>query len=197
MKTKTREEVIRDLQEWIPSEYFQVIDSEWILVEEIEEEGRAAVRCSLPTQQAIELPLEGKNFSTLRKEDCADGIYLVLGADNQWELHIIECKRTIKRNKWDKIKKQFRGAIQRALAIVASVGVQVARIKVYTAYRTDELQSLIMSQMVLAKTTPESTQPPYTDWLDERLSLWYFTDIVHEKIPLNDQGDGQVVLQCI
>ncbi|KEO82077.1 hypothetical protein [Tumebacillus flagellatus] len=194
----TNRELTERLQEWIPQELFHQIETTTATIQEKESDGYAEIACTLPTDEAFELQLEGKSFPTLRRQNCADGILLLRRPDGEWELHIIECKRTVDKNKWARVKKQFLGAIQRATAILAPVGIHVTKFKLYTAYRDDELENEIMSRMALAKTLPAGqTRPPYFDWLDGQLTLWVKNDLSHEKIKLNSDGEAQYLLQCL
>ncbi|HEU4964882.1 MAG TPA: hypothetical protein VFV52_13640 [Bacilli bacterium] len=206
MKKMIDKPVAERMAFWIPADHYQPVQGQQVLVDEKKDDGLANVSCTLPSSHAYELTLEGKHVAHLNSQRCTDGILLLEHPSGSWELHIIECKRTVNRNKWRKTKLQFEASIQRAMAVATGVGIFPAKIKLYTAVRNEEIRDEIMASPVLSKITPadrdaftpeELEKYHFFDWFDPTLELWVNDNIPHEIIPLDDQGVGNVQIQFI
>ncbi|ARU59954.1 hypothetical protein CBW65_01925 [Tumebacillus avium] len=208
MKKMTSSTIQERLELWIKDDHYKLIlDQRTNVVEtRVSEDGEANVSCILPAVQAYVLTLEGKACAHLKKEKCADGMLLLEYSPGHWELHIVECKRTINRSKWGKVKYQFVASIQRAMAMLASIGIYPDKIKLYTAFREDPIQAEIEANPVFDKIgiegwralAPEKKEKlQFIDWLETGIEIWTKEFIPHEKVELDEEGNGTLQIQCI
>ena len=194
------------LQVWIKDDHYLSIENSQLVVEEKKDDGLALVRCTLPNGRAFELTLEGKNIAHLKIPRCTDGILLLETPSGEWELHIIECKRTVNRSKWKRVKMQFEASIQRSIGLLAGIGVFPHKIKLYTAVREQKIIDEKNADPVLNKMTleqwrqlsdEEQEKLHYMDWFGNSIDIWVQRDVPHEIIPLDDNGTGSVTIQWI
>ena len=189
---------------WIKKDHYLLIDGTDTEVTEKKDDGYALVHCTLPHGLAYELTLEGKSIAHLVSKKCNDGVLLLETPNGDWELHIIECKRTVNKSKWDKTKLQFETTIQRSLSLLASIGVFPAKIKLYTAVRDQEIideknADPVLNKMTLAEwrelSLKQQEKLHYMDWFDHSIGIWVQSDIPHEIIPLDENGNGSVTIR--
>lgn len=164
-----------------------------LYVEETDKPGEARVRCRL-RGYAIAVNLHQKPFSCLKLQKCADGFIFHRLSSGDWELHVIECKRTVTESEWMKIKQQFEGAILNALAVSGILGLSpLVRVRCYVAHRHDKLSpNPILLKATLGR--PIQQSPP-VDWIADRIDLLSLKNIEHIKIQLDPAtGLGEVQL---
>lgn len=116
------------------------------LIEEtdVRNDGASEVACALPGASECLLfraePQGGHRFfQFLRSRKCADGAVLVPIAEGRVAAHIIECKRTLRANKWRDARQQFAGALYRLRTIAHTLDLQIDQVTCYTAWRELDL----------------------------------------------------------
>lgn len=107
-------------------------------------DGAADVELALPTPLlCLHFAAEERGgtrfFQFLRGQPCADGALLVPIAEGRMAAHIVECKRTLKPDKWQQVKGQFTGALYRLRALSQVLEIQIDQVTCYTAWRELEL----------------------------------------------------------
>lgn len=131
-----------NLQLFEPQKYEVVHSNGEAVLEELNDEGRASLKCTM-TRCSIILASPEKNvLPYLNNKLCADKfIYQKRDnfGDDLWDLHIIEFKRTVNFNKYDKATRQLRMGIYNARAIAAFLGIELGSIVTYIGYRNDNL----------------------------------------------------------
>lgn len=142
--------------------------------------------------------LEDKKLKYFLNDHCADYVMYEY-RDNVWIPHIFELKRSIGTKEWDKIKKQFAGAMQNALAIAGFLGIDadVANFRVYSVYRNDKLNDYAnpaKAHYKIHMKCGERAKPEESDWNQEKLELDFIgkREFVHSKIRLDvENGEGR------
>lgn len=176
---------------------FQIAEREFS-VQEKAKEGIANIACQVGGD-AIVFTIEGKKgFQSLWIKKCADAIVFEQCEEDRWNLHIIECKRTVRERNWEDIKEQFSGAILHAYAIMGILGIQqFDKIQCYTAFRTNLLDPEESPNPILYKMPEEdeSLDITFDDWFNGRISLLFLDELEHHKIRLDDMGNGEVMLE--
>jgi hypothetical protein len=192
-------ESIEERLKWFKSNHYKCSDN-ILIVEEKNKDGEAEITCLLQNE-VICFTIEKGKLGCLVNEKCADAIIFEKVATDHWHLHIMECKRTVKKDTWESdIKKQFEAAIFNAYAIMGILGIQVEHltcIKCYTAFRRDLLTLQQNPDPVSLKAmVGEKARPPASmDWENNGINLLSIENIMHEKIKLdNETGKGKVTL---
>lgn len=127
--------------------FFEIVEAPIkAIIEERETAGEARVECDLPVgTRCVQWNLGTGKFQFLKEEKNADGALLVWrddgSKDGSFEVHIIECKRTLDQKKWSDALQQMRWTLARLLAISGTLGIPVGRACFYTAFRRDNLSS--------------------------------------------------------
>ena len=83
--------------------------------------------------------MESNRPTYFKCKNCADNIVFEKINDNEWKLHVVEFKRTVKENEWKTIKNQFKGAILNAKALSGVLDIKIKEIKCYTGFRRDHM----------------------------------------------------------
>ncbi|WP_353571888.1 hypothetical protein [Candidatus Albibeggiatoa sp. nov. BB20] len=124
----------------------------------------------------------------LKNEKMADST-IFLWDNNKIELHIIECKQTIKRSKWKGVKEQFESSLLNGLAVTKILGFSDIQFHFYTAYRTDYLTDLKIHEAKFD--AQKNTNFVLTqEWLENKLRFEYLgmKNVAHYKIQLDENG---------
>lgn len=172
------------------------ISDSQIHIDEKREQGRADLTLNLQNPCILFRGLEDHMLGYFKNKKCADHV-LFEQKDNDWILHIFEMKRSVGEKEWKKIKEQFRGAIQNALALAGflNITVDLNRVCVYSVYRNDKLNDVsnpvkLRYQMHdrVQREWPEDCQ----DWNEDRIRLDFLNieRFKHNKIPL-DVAEGK------
>jgi hypothetical protein len=170
-----------------------------IIVEETAKDGRAHVTFQ-PEDGAhcIEWLMQQGLFKFIKDDKNADGAFFVQRSERSFEAHVVECKRTINQDSWDKAKRQMRWTLIRLRALAGVLGVELANVVCYTAYCDDELQADSSPDPAESKipigdeeaSIPEDAEIQRTlrrqfDWDGEEVHLRDFDDAFpHRKLPL-------------
>jgi len=110
---------------WISAEYRQYDNT--VSVEEKVEEGKAKVVFTAETK-LLSISVSHRNrLNYLRQQKVADGTICKF-SDNSIELHIVECKKTIKPASWFKAKEQFEGALLNSIALNGLLNLNISKI---------------------------------------------------------------------
>lgn len=175
-----------------------VTSREKIVLTENNSEGQAELVCNVKNYTVAFLKLEDKKIQYFNHKNCADGILFEKLPTDQWIIHIIEFKRTVKAKEWFKIKKQFKGAILQATACMGILGIpNVSAIKCYTAFRYNQINETEVEDPVIAKQMLAGDNPfTLFDWMTDKIKLDLLNkDLEHAKIQLNvDTGFAEVFL---
>lgn len=170
-----------------------------IVVEEMENDGRARVELVPPDgARCIEWRIQGNLFGFLKENKNADGAFFVERRDGAFEAHIVECKRTINQDSWDKAKRQMRWTLVRMRALAGVLGIKLTRVVCYTSYCEDELAPDSSPDPAESKvpigdeepSSPEDAEAQMAlrrqfDWEGEEVHLRDFDGgFLHQKVPL-------------
>ncbi|MGZ0087196.1 hypothetical protein ACWNXI_16955 [Caldibacillus thermoamylovorans] len=163
-----------------------------LYVIEQDKPGEARVTIHCPSEAVVFSIKPNKGFSYLRTKNTPDGIVFIKRAEQLWELHIFECKKTVGESSWKKAKKQFEGGVLHARMLRGLLGIpHFSKVYVYTAYRYDQLLEKTPNPSLLRQPVGQAVkEQPYIDWQDR--SIWILGEKVsHRRIPLDDSGEGE------
>ncbi len=125
-------------------------------------------------------------------------LFEYINQDDNWRIHIFELKRSVGEKEWGRIKKQFMGALQNALALagVLDVCVNLGNVYVYTVFRNDKLNQSMnpvrLRQRMYERVSAQSGRG-CTDWNEEKLIFDFLgeKEFTHRKIKLDiESGEG-------
>jgi hypothetical protein len=119
--------------------YRVVFAPDTILVKEKQRLGRAEIRL-VPAMGmvCVAWDIEEQLFGFLSNEKNADGAFFVLGQGDEVEAHILECKMTLNRGTWSKVKNQLRATLLRLRALAGVLGLTITRVVCYSAFHEEE-----------------------------------------------------------
>lgn len=197
----------------IKQDYYCIINSSTILIDETSDDGRAELTMEFQKtsgRQFIKLLRETDHswLGYLENNSCADGIIIEL-IGTSCNLYIVELKRTVNDQKWTgKIRKQFRGATLRALAFLSSLGIKdIMNIEYFTAYVTSYMDQHIQAAKAKQKISNSSIigKKAKLGIKDEEVLEWELDEITvfnskftHHKVELqrnaNDIGIGNFIV---
>lgn len=156
-------------------------DTEFELQEKIHE-GRANLTCTLAHYSIAFSNVDDNKFPYIKHKKCADALVFTKLDNDNWSLKVIEFKRTISINSWEKSKEQFKGAILNSLVISGFLGIQkFATIEVYSAFREDKLTVKDTNNPVLLK---QYVGMPPQDKLEDWKNDYVRIDFINQKLPL-------------
>jgi hypothetical protein len=190
------------LDAWIGAErYEHVAAPGCVRIVERAPEGKAEVECPVPEGCTwIQWRLDGL-FKFLKEDNNADGLLLLCRQDGRYEAHVIECKRTVRPDRWHKIQRQFRWHLGKLLAIAGVLGIQFERVTLGTAYQRDQLSEDESPNPTRGRPTLEGEGDDATTitdgrryqlaWMNDQVRLPGFAHpFSHVKIRLDAQGRG-------
>lgn len=183
---------------WLDPNKFQRSDS-CIVVKETAKEGEAELRCYVQHDSiAIELDKDDqkRRVNYLKNKRVTDCLILEFLKPEVTNIHIVECKRTIKAEKWREIKEQFEGSLLNALCLCGLLGInELKRVTFYTAFRNDNLNPAASTNTIIGKRGVATPLPSsVSDWRQGKISILSLTSAPHIKIPLDDNGKGDIRL---
>ncbi len=169
--------------------------SKSVKVEEIEEAGKAEVLFSSLSNELLSISLSQKNsLKYINYTQVADGTVVEFLSNNEANIHIVECKKSINEEKWEQVKNQLRGGIVNSLALCGILNQNIRDIFLYTAFRNENFRKENSTNPVLLKATLGTNQKSSSlDWDDNEIKILK-KDFSHTKIRLNDDGYGKVEL---
>lgn len=168
-------------------------------LDEKNEEGFADLQLKLNNPCILFRDLENKKLQYFKNKMCSDYVmFEYVKKDNDWRVHIFELKRSVGGKEWKRIKKQFMGALQNALALagVLDICVNLEKVSVYTVFRNDKLnQSMNPARLKrrMYERETDGRDKECMDWNDEKLILDFLGDkeFRHKKIKLDiESGKG-------
>ncbi len=192
--------------------FFLVVrDPDKAVVFEEEPGAEARIECSLPADAlCVQLNLPTGLFRFLKEESNADGALLIWrndgSRDGVFEAHVMECKKTINSNVWEKARLQLRWTFMRLRAISGALGVPLRRVTFYTAYQLNKLSSdssrnpvlprnPITSRFAKPEEVVERLRQLQMDWENDDISLGDFEGrFAHRKVELDGNGNGAIGL---
>lgn len=180
---------------WLsPSCHESVASGGSAVVEENNDEGRAEVTFTAPLGWKLEkLSLERCAFAWLDEPLCADGIVLAQSIAGDWHAHVVECKRTVTDEKWQRVQRQLRGSCLRLLAVGGVLGLEIDKITLYTAFRRTKISARTPDFALMTpppgRVDPRERFAQRLAWQAPRLPLEGFGMLDHQRIQLDDRGD--------
>jgi hypothetical protein len=187
--------------------FFAAPDKAKIIEEEAS--GEAEVECTVPEgYRCIQWTLIGVPFGFLKENKSADGALLVWRQDGTIEAHIMECKRTVDQKKWVDVSKQMGSTLSRLMALVGALGERIERVRLYTAFRSDQLSDDESPNTAGLKRTvggPDERSEAerehdwawrkQREWMRDQVRLPSFAPTFeHRKVQLDASGHGAVTL---
>lgn len=185
-------------------ERLELLDSNLVLVSEKEfhlkekkSEGIAELTLELHNFCILFSELEKKKLGYFKNKKCADFLMFERN-QGSWIVHIFELKRSVGESEWKKMKEQFKGALQNALAVAGILGIDIElnNVSFYSAYRNDKLNDYanpgkMRYQMYRHKTKllPQDCR----DWNEESIAFEFLgtREFMHKKIQLElETGKG-------
>lgn len=164
-------------------------------------QGNADLTVNLLAPCILFCDLEHKKLQYFKNKHCADYVIFEF-ATSGWRIHIFELKRTVGVDEWQKIKNQFAGALQNALALAGVLGIQtdIRELALYTVYRNDKLNDAANPGKLRYHMNMNGSQaknPGCQDWNEKKIVLDFAEDISveHHKIKLDiENGTGECEL---
>lgn len=132
-----------------------------IVLNEDDPLGRAEIRLDLiPGMRCVVWHIEDNVFGFLSNDQNADGAFFVLGRDDEVEAHIIECKMTLNRGTWVKVRKQMRATLLRLRALAGVLGLTITRVVCYSAFHEEEAAPLTSANLAFTRPPLGEVQAP-------------------------------------
>lgn len=191
----------RNLELFQTGEYTVVSDKEKvILITEGEKEGLASLESRFEDEAVVFHFPEKRTLPYLDKEkkacQCADKFIFIKNAgDEKWQLHILEFKKSIKHDKWKKIKNQFKYGIMNARALAAFLNMEIDGIVLETAYRNDwNLRNQPHSPTIMRGLNSSAEVKAYREWQENVVILEVDSEekcFRHDKVLLDSEGKGK------
>ncbi len=159
-----------------------------LVVRESEESGEAELTLHLARNGVLFQYPHNNNFIFSNKKR-ADGI-LFLQRENDWEVMIVELKKTVKLKEWMKIKEQWHGAWLHALALSGVLEAPFPQPpRFLVAYRKDGIDENAPDPILLK--SPEYALA-FIEWREGRAALNEIGEVTFEKAPLDETGRGEL-----
>lgn len=195
---KKKLELFRD------EEYTLLQKNEETYLEEKSEEGRAELQCKVKNN-AIVIKRPEKNvlpyLDSQKKgaRQCADVFIFIFNENSQdWELHIIEFKKTINMTTLGKSKAQLRFGIYNARALAAFLGFEILKVVLYSGYQNDNISSIEDATLIqLRMGNNAENVRKISEWKKGICTLNVDEENVkyeHKKIKLDKSGHGSLVV---
>ncbi|MEC1747899.1 hypothetical protein [Schinkia azotoformans] len=183
--------------QYFVANFYEQNDKGYVTIVETEKQGEAELTVH-SDKQAISFRIKaGNGFTYLAIPNTPDGLVFVKDENNDWTLHIFECKKTVTEKSWDKAKKQFAGGILNAHMLRGLLNVSnFASIKVYTVFREDKLLENTQDPSLLRQQVGvRIDKPRFIDWKEPNLSILWYGKVEHTPIRLDSNGIGEFRLE--
>lgn len=134
------------------SSYISLLDG-FVQISEKKEEGQGTVTFEIPGKALlIKAKDQAPLIWALKNGKCAEGAFLTY-EENQYHLHIVELKRTVRLSNWKNIINQFEGMFLSSIALLRLIDIlSVDKITCYIAYNNDKFYTDKSPQPALLKT---------------------------------------------
>lgn len=175
-----------------------VVADQEVHLKENSKEGFVDLTLRLQNKCIVFKDLEHRKLEYFENKKCAD--YLMYEQKGgQWLVHIFELKRSVGESEWGKIKLQFKGAMQNALAIAGflDITVDLEGIYVYTVYRNDKLNHFadpVRLRCQMYRKGKRNIPEECKDWNGAEAELDFLgkKGFAHKKISLDvENGTGK------
>ncbi|CAM2079423.1 MAG: hypothetical protein NSGCLCUN01_03643 [uncultured Clostridium sp.] len=177
------------------------ISQENIFLEERSKDGEAKLDLIVNSPCIAFKQVDKNKNSYFAYKKCADNM-IFQNVNNTWVLHIVEFKKTVKSDEWEKIKTQFLGCLLNAIGMAGYLGINIdyKNIQLYTCFRNDKINSQrLASPIELRGKVGKSLKKNNTDdWEVGEVELSDFNKLKcrHNKIELNkDTGYAKYFLK--
>ena len=132
-----RNYIISELME----ENFIESETDQIYLEEKEDSGKSILRWKLLSNQNFSIRNVDKKNKIIHFFDEKKGMYKRVDhivfenlGNNDWKIHLIEMKSSVKYNKWIEVKAKFRASYLLVQAIAAILSMNIKEVRMYTTY---------------------------------------------------------------
>ena len=132
-----RNYIISELME----ENFIESETDQIYLEEKEDSGKSILRWKLLSNQNFSIRNLDKKNTIIHFFDEKKGMYKRVDhivfenlGNNDWKIHLIEMKSSVKYNKWIEVKAKFRASYLLVQAIAAILSMNIKEVRMYTTY---------------------------------------------------------------
>lgn len=142
MITETRNQYALD--NFIAEKYFDLESGEYLL-KEMCDSGKSELKLTITGDNLCIEDFDSRGKCNFVRADKKIGMnksvdHLIFRKiENQWELHLIEMKSSIKDSKWIEIKQKFRASYLNAKAIAVFVGITIDKVILYTTYEKADI----------------------------------------------------------
>ena len=175
--------------EWIGKNHYK--KSNEVVVEEKEEQGRAEVVFRSDNELMYISLSRNNSLKYINYNEVADGTVVEFLDESSVNLHVVECKKTITEQKWEKVKRQLKGGLVNSFGLCGLLNKSISKVVFYTAFREDKLDSINTTNPVLLKATIGTKQKTSAiDWNSSKVSILN-KDFEHIKIKLDSDGLGR------
>lgn len=132
-----RNYIISELME----ENFIESETDQIYLEEKEDSGKSILRWKLLSNQNFSIRNVDKKNTIIHFFNEKKGMYKRVDhivfenlGNNDWKIHLIEMKSSVKYNKWIEVKAKFRASYLLVQAIAAILSMNIKEVRMYTTY---------------------------------------------------------------
>ena len=149
------------------------------------------VRCLDEKARIRSLPFFNQTWPQVTQ--CADHLAFLFDPDTRtWTLHVFELKRAPDKSKWEKIKRQFNGAMVRAYAIAGALRIpEFRRVFLHCGYRKDT-SSPVKVKPLPGKPTPSAPE----SFMNGPIQLYSYPKLIPENAPIHlDEETGFACVQ--
>ena len=122
-------------------ENFIESETDQIYLEEKEDSGKSILRWKLLSNQNFSIRNVDKKNTIIHFFDEKKGMYKRVDhivfenlGNNDWKIHLIEMKSSVKYNKWIEVKAKFRASYLLVQAIAAILSMNIKEVRMYTTY---------------------------------------------------------------
>ena len=166
-----REFIIKELME----ENFIENETDQICLEEKEDTGKSVLKWKLLSGSNFSIKNVDKKNTILQFFDERKGMYKRVDhiifenlGDNDWKIHLVEMKSSVKYSKWKEVKAKFRASYLLVQAIAAMLSLNIKEVCMYTTYERCNLD--------IPETIPAARRPFLGQKNVSPLDEWQGTD---------------------
>lgn len=173
-----------------------------ITLREKSKTGKAELVCTFDEESIVFLRPEQKVLPYLDTQkpgatSCADVFVLKKQkANDTFDLHMFEFKKTVNTTHYSKVKHQFTMGIYNARAIAGFLGMDLGKIYLYIGYRNDEMISNKNSSLISLRANNNlQSMANMKEWKTRECTLEIDKEkkiFVFEKIVLDEEGYGTI-----
>lgn len=193
-----RNYIINELME----ENFIESETDQIYLEEKEDSGKSILRWKLLSNQNFSIRNVDKKNTIIHFFDEKKGMYKRVDhivfenlGNNDWKIHLIEMKSSVKYNKWIEVKAKFRASYLLVQAIAAILSMNIKEVRMYTTYEKCNLD--IPETMPTARRLflGQKNVNPLDEWQGIDFGLNFGERIEFMHTPIQMVRNGMDILQ--